>query len=195
MSTKIIVKRCPYHGRRPNLSPQETSFPYNAEDPVHLEDKAAWQTKAARVLTILGAVLVWLPVVLTLAYFVYVTLIGQPQSFMVYVTVFSSVRLLDIVGGVLLYIAARLARLLYRLIGWAALGMALVPFIGSVLMVVGVSSNFAAASSLFIVGYYISLAAVVFALCLNVLSIFLLKGLFPKKQTGAGPDMEAQSEL
>jgi len=195
MPTKIIVKRCPYRGRRPNLSPQETSFPYNAEDPVHLEDKAARQAKAARALTILGAVLVWLPVVLTLAYFVYVTLIGQPQSFMVYVTVFSSVRLLDIVGGVLLYIAARLAHLLNRLIGWAALGMALVPFIGSVLMVVGVSYSFAAASSLFVVGYYISLAAVVFALCLNVLSIFLLKGLFPQKQTGAGPDMEAQSEL
>ncbi len=196
MSVKIIVKRCPYHGRRPNLTPQETPFPYNESPaPVPLVKKPVNRAKGARVLAIIGTVFVWIPLVLTLAYVVYVTLIGKPQPVMIYVALFSSLRILHIVGGILLYIAARFARRLSRPVGWAALGMAVVPFIGSILMVIGVYDDVAAASQLLItIGYDITLAASLFALCLNVLSIFLMKGLLSKKQDAADPDTQIQPE-
>ncbi len=193
MSTKITVKRCPYLGRRPNLTPQETAFPYNAEDPVHLEKKAERRARTGRVFAIIGTLLVWFPIAFTLGYIIFMTLRGEPQPFLIYFYVFAYMQVFYTLGGLSLFVGAKLTSTLHRRIGWTLLVMVVFPSI-----VVFFAGSLAYATDISMINIsklifaLLSILAYVFcAIRLNILSVRLLRKLFPKKQ--AAPNLDTQT--
>jgi hypothetical protein len=196
MSTKITVKRCPHHGRRPNLTPQETAFPYNAEDPVHLEKKTVRRARTGRVFSVIGTVLVWLPIIFTLGYIVFMTLRGEAQPFLIYFYVYAYMQVFYTLGGLSLFVGAKLTSTLHRRIGWTLLVMVVFPaialfFANTLAYVTDISMiNIPA-----LIVVLLSILVYVFcAVHLNILSIRLLRKLFPKKQAAVNPDTQVQPE-
>jgi hypothetical protein len=178
------------------LTPQETMFPYNAEDPVHLEKKAVRRARTGRVFAIIGTVLVWFPIAFTLGYIIFMTLRGEPQSILIYFYVFAYMQVFYTLGGLSLFVGAKLTSTLHRRIGWTLLVMVVFPGIA-----VFFANSFAYVTDISMINFpkliFVSLSILAYVFCavrLNILSIRLLRKLFPKKQAASNPDAQTPPE-
>lgn len=118
MSDTPYIKTLRAVGRRPNKAAEPSLFLPHEDTANEAERKAAAKAahnrKSVRVLAVVGAALVWLPILFCLAYTV-VLLTQNTQGAVVYgIIVLSFFWILYIVGVVLLFLCARKLRFLRR---------------------------------------------------------------------------------
>ncbi|MPM88254.1 hypothetical protein SDC9_135355 [bioreactor metagenome] len=190
MDSELKVSTKKITGRRPDLSKEPSVFPVLTEEPseaVKMQSAAArGSAKWVRVVAWIGTVLVWLPLLLSIVYYVYIA-IKQTQYALFYAfLVFTMLRLPILIGGACLFVAAAASKRYPKWIGFTALGVLLLPFIAMFTASGANLTNFASNASTATatpVGIALYLLMYICILALHVLSILLLVKLNPKRKS------------
>ena len=120
MKTIVTVKPCPYQGRRVNRTP-ESDIPEEVKQAAIEVKKADRARRHGRTLAVWAAVLIGLPFVFPLVFFVNGSLTNHALPIGVYPYLVMIFCIFAEVGGLILYIASRNANYLRKPIGWTAL--------------------------------------------------------------------------
>jgi hypothetical protein len=190
MDSELKVSTKKAIGRRPDLSQQPSVFPVLAEEPVsEVKQQATAKSKvtAARVFAWIGTVLVWVPLLLSIVYYIYIAIEQTPYALFYAFLVFTMLRLPLLAGAACLFVAAVISKRHPKWIGFNALGALLLPFI-SRLTARGVTlANFTSNASSTATPVSTALAFLMYAciLALYVLSVLLLVKLSSKRKAVA----------
>lgn len=182
MKTNITVKPCSYQGRRVNLTP-ESDIPEEVKLAVVEAKKADRTRRNGRALAVWAAVLVGLPFVLPLVFFINGALTNHSLPIGVYPYLVLTFGFFAKVGGLILYNASRNANYLRKPIGWTALATALLPFIAGIFFgdylsrFVGANLN----RPVSIVVFASLLLTLLCMIALCVFAVLMLKRVFPKQ--------------
>lgn len=198
MDSELKVSTRKISGRRPDLSKEPSVFPVLSEEPVGTaKQKAASQStgKAALVLAWIGTVLIWLPLLLSIMYYLY-SAIQQTQYAMLYAfIVFTMLRTPILIGSLCLFVAAVMSKRYPKWIGFTALGLLLLPLIAMFTVkganLTNFASNASAASATPATTVLYALMYVCI-LALHALAILLLIKVSPKKAKTAALPSEAK---
>ena len=185
MQNQFIFRRDSIKGRRINATP-ESDIPQKViefKTAASAAEAGRNRQRSAKVFSVAGTVLVWLPVLITIGYAGFTFYKGIPLSVIAYLYLLVSLRLFHNFGALSLYIGARLGGVLRKPIGWIALTMALLYL---VVAVVTTNAQLQQTSSADMAGSATAVmvllaASELLALILNVFSILLCKRIFPKK--------------
>ena len=189
MSTRVTVKPCPYTGKRVNLTP-ESDIPEEVKIAAAEAKKAERSRRKSRALAIWGAVLVGLPFVLPLVFYVNGALTNHPLPIGIYPYLVLMFSLFTKIGGLVLYIGSRNANYLRKPIGWTALATTLPTPIANILYG-GTLTRFDTTNMNAPINIIIFLLLIITLLCMLALCVFavlLLRRVFPKQPK---PDPEA----
>lgn len=187
MDSELKISTKKISGRRPDLSKEPSVFPVLSEEPVSTEKQqaaAVSKGKTARVFAWIGTVLVWLPLVLSIVYYVYSAVLKTPYALFYAFVVFTALRIPILLGSVFLFASAATSKHYPKWIGFTALGVLLLPFIAMFTVEGANLTNFtsnastAAATPVSTALYLLMYACI---LALHVLSILLLVIISPKK--------------
>lgn len=204
-------------GKRPNLSEEKSvtdnivsAFSVSPEDmplpplsplPAHTPASQTAphvpQKKNPKVLSIIGTVFVYLPILFAAVYFVYAALNGRPQPIWMFPMLMLIARFASYIGGLILYFAARAAQYLKKTIGFTTLAAVLFPFVSSFILAKPLTSVNPASAGVSPVAGWIALICIVISfLCMLALCVFavlMLVRAFPKRAQPAVPDGEHDS--
>ena len=122
MKTNITVKPCSYSGKRVNLTP-ESDIPEEVKIAVAEAKQAERTRRNGRALAVWGTVLVGLPFVLPLVFFINGALTNHALPIGLYPYLVMAFCVFSYVGGLILYIGSRNANYLRKPIGWTALAI------------------------------------------------------------------------
>ncbi|HQQ40075.1 MAG TPA: hypothetical protein PLR57_01075, partial [Clostridia bacterium] len=110
MDSELKVSTKKAIGRRPDLSQQPSVFPVLTEEPSEAAKKqsaaARGSAKWVRVFTWIGTVLVWLPLALSIVYYVYSAVLKTPYALFYAFVVFTALRIPILIGSVFLFASA-----------------------------------------------------------------------------------------
>lgn len=186
MNSQLKISTQKAIGRRPDLSQEPSVFPVLTDAPVDpVKQQAAVYHKSTwvRVLAWIGTVLVWLPLLLSIVYYIYIAIERTPYALFYAFVVFTMLRVPILIGSACLFVAAIMSKRYPKWIGFIALGVLLLPII-TMFTAKGVTlTNFAStASSAASTPVGIALVLLMYAciLALYVLSILLLIKISPK---------------
>ena len=182
MITRVTVKPCPYRGNRVNLTP-ESDIPEEVKIAAAEAKKAERSRRKSRALAVWGTVLVGLPFVLPLVFFVHGALRNYPVPIGLYPYVVMAFCVFSYIGGLILYIGSRYANYLQRPIGWTALATALLPMVAAILYQDSLL-RFDIANLNRPVSFFVLIALLLALLCMIALCVFavlLLRRVFPKQ--------------
>lgn len=192
MDSELKVSTKKITGRRPDLSKEPSVFPVLTEEPSEAAKKqsaaARGSAKWVRVFAWIGTVLVWLPLFISLVYFVYVAILKTPYALFYAFLVFTMLRLPILIGSACLFVAAAASKRYPKWIGFTALGVLLLPFIAMFTVKGANLTNFASNASTAAatpVSTALYLLMYICILALHVLSILLLVKLNPKRKAVA----------
>ncbi len=132
MKTNISVKPCSYPGRRVNQTP-ESDIPVEVKIAAAEVKKAERARRHSRALAVWGTIMVGLPFVLPVVFFINGALTNHPLPIMMYPYLVLVFYPLADIGGLILYIGSRNANCLRKPIGWTALATALLPTLAAIL--------------------------------------------------------------
>ena len=189
MSTRVTVKPCPYMGKRVNLTP-ESDIPEEVKIAAAEAKKAERSRRKSRALAIWGAVLVGLPFVLPLVFYVNGALTNHPLPIGIYPYLVLMFSLFTKIGGLVLYIGSRNANYLRKPIGWTALATTLPTPIATILFG-NTLMRFDTTNMNAPINIIVFLLLIITLLCMLALCVFavlLLRRVFPKQPK---PDPEA----
>jgi len=131
MKTRVTIKPCPCKGRRVNQTP-ESDIPEEVKLAATEAKKAERSRRNGRTLSVWSAVLVGLPFVLPVVFYINGALTNHPLPIGLYPYLVLTFGFFAEVGGLILYIASRNANYLRKPIGWTALATALLPLIAGI---------------------------------------------------------------
>lgn len=182
MKTKCTITTCPHTGRRVNATP-ESDIPEEQALEIAAKEKAERNRRRSRSLSAAGTVLIGLPFVLPIVFYINGAYTNYPLPVLMYPCLMLVFSFLSVVGGFLLYLASRKANHLRKPIGWITLAAFLLPAMSNILFgdylfkydYTGFSKP---------VGLIILIALLLTLLCmlaLGVFSILMLKKVFPKR--------------
>ncbi len=182
MNAKLKITTSPYIGRRINATP-ESDIPEEVLLELAAAKKADRTRKRSRALAVWSAILLWLPFVLPLVYFIYFWFYAASAPLIMYPLLVLTFRVLANVGSLLLYLTARAANAQRKVVGWLALALFIIPIITLALMGPALFTyDFEHVSKLAGILALITLALTLLNMvALNVFSILLLKRVFPRR--------------
>ena len=189
MSTRVTVKPCPYMGKRVNLTP-ESDIPEEVKIAAAEAKKAERSRRKSRTLAVWGTVLVGLPFVLPLVFFINGALRNYPVPFIMYPYLVMVFCVFAYIGGLVLYIGSRNANYLRKPIGWTALATTLPTPIATILFG-NTLMRFDTTNMNAPINIIVFLLLIITLLCMLALCVFavlLLRRVFPKQPK---PDPEA----
>lgn len=189
MSTRVTVKPCPYRGKRVNLTP-ESDIPEEVKIAAAEAKKAERTRRKSRALTVWGTVLIGLPFVLPLVFFINGALRNYPVPIGIYPYLVLMFSLFAKIGGLVLYIGSRNANYLRKPIGWTALATTLPSPIATILYG-GTLTRFDTTNLNAPINIIVFLLLIIMLLCMIALCVFallLLRRVFPKQPK---PELEA----
>jgi hypothetical protein len=180
-------------GKRPNLSAQNsvadeivTAFSTQSEPTIPLSALSPGK-KSQRGGVIAATVLLFLPFVYPIVFFVHGAVTGHPLPALMYLYLVLLARLLSNAGGLVLYLSARKASFLQKPVGWTALAAFLLPIISAFLF--GAQLYQVDSSAVSQVRGWLALGGVALSLvCMLALCVFcvlLLVRVFRKKKPDA----------
>ena len=187
MNSQLKISTQKAIGRRPDLSQEPSVFPVLTDapvDPVKQQAAVRGKTTWARVLAWIGTVLVWLPLLLSIVYYIYIAIEQTPYALFYAFVVFTMLRVPILIGSACLFVSAVASKHYPKWIGFTALGVLLLPFIamftaeGVTLVNFTSTASSASATPVGLVLYLLMYACI---LALYVLSILLLIKINPKK--------------
>jgi len=182
MKTNNTVKPCLYPGKREN-QPPESDIPEEVIIPAAETRKAKRTRRKSRTLAVWGTVLVGLPFVLPLVFFINGALTNHPLPIGVYPYLVMLFCVFAVIGGLVLYIGSRNANYLRKPIGWTALATALLPLFAAILypdfLLRFDVKNLNRPVN--VVVFIALLLALLCMLALCVFSVLLLRRVFPKQ--------------
>ena len=190
MSDETKLKTLHAAGRRPNIAEEPSLFLPHEDTPAETKQKAAAKAvqtrKSAKALTVVGAALVWIPILFSLAYTIFLLTKGTQGAVVYGFVVLSLFWVLYIAGTILLYLAARKLGFLRRAIGAIAIAWAVVQGISALLTsLYGSAAGFAAQIQPLWVAAVVSFGLTgVWYACLAAIAVFavlLLVRAFSKK--------------
>ena len=182
MKTNITVKPCSYSGKRVNLTP-ESDIPEEVKIAAAEAKQAERTRKNGRALADWGMVLVGLPFVLPIVFFINGALTNHVPPIGLYPYLVMAFCVFSYVGGLILYIASRNAGYLRKPIGWTALATVLLPMLTAVLFqdylvrFDGTNLN----RPISVVVFIALLLTLLCMLALCVFAVLMLKRVFPKQ--------------
>ena len=182
MSTRVTVKPCPYMGKRVNLTP-ESDIPEEVKIAAAETKKAERRQSKSRALAVWGMVLVGLPFVLPLVFFINGALTNHPLPIGIYPYLAMVFCVFSYIGGLVLYIGSRNANYLRKPIGWTALATTLPSPIATILYG-GTLTRFDTTNMNAPINIIVFLLLIITLLCLLALCVFavlLLRRVFPKQ--------------
>jgi hypothetical protein len=185
----VTVKRCPHAGKRVNQTP-ESDIPEEVKQAAIEAKKTERSRRNGRALAVWGTILIGLPFVLPLVFFVNGALTNYPLPFVMYPYLVLVFYLFADVGGLILYIGSRNASYLRKPIGWTALATALLPMVAAVLFQ-DYLLRFDGTNLNRPVSFVVLIALLLTLLCMLALCVFavlLLIRVFPKQSK---PEPEA----
>lgn len=189
MDSELKVSTKKITGRRPDLSKEPSVFPVLTEEPseaMKTQSAAArGSAKWVRVFAWIGTVLVWLPLVLSIVYYVYSAVMKTPYALFYAFVVFTALRIPILLGSVFLFASAATSKQYPKWIGFTALGVLLLPFIAMFTVKGANLTNFASNASTAAatpVSTALYLLMYICILALHVLSILLLVKINPKRK-------------
>lgn len=198
MNSELKLSTRKISGRRPDLSREPSVFPVLSEEPVSTaKQKAASQSKgkAALILAWIGTALVWLPLLLSIVYYVYIAIRQTPYALFYAFIVFTMLRTPILIGSACLFVAAVMSKRYPKWIGFTALGVLLLPFIAMFTVKGANFTNFASNASAASATPAVTVLYTLMYVCilaLYVLSILLLVKISPKKAKAAAIPSEAK---
>ena len=182
MKTNITVKPCSYSGKRVNLTP-ESDIPEEVKIAAAEAKQAERTRRNERALAVWGTVLVGLPFVLPLVFFINGALTNHVPPIGLYPYLVMAFCVFSYVGGLILYIGSRNANYLRKSIGWTALATVLLPIIAAILyqdyLLRFDATNMNRPASIVIFVALLLTLLCMLALC--VFAVLLLKRVFPKQ--------------
>lgn len=198
MDSELKVSTRKISGRRPDLSKEPSIFPVLSEEPASTAKQqaaAVSKGKAALVLAWIGTVLVWLPLLLSIVYYMYIALEQTPYALFYAFVVFTMLRLPLLAGAACLFVSAVMSKRYPKWIGFTALGALILPFIAMFTTEGANLTNFAsnastAAATPVSTALYILMYACMLAL--HVLAVLLLIKVSPKKAKAAAVPSESK---
>lgn len=165
-------------GRRANLAQEPSMFLPHEDTPAEAKQKTAATTmhnrKSSKVLAVIGTTLVWIPILFSIAYTVFL-LAKNTQGAVVYgFVVLSLFWVLYIIGTILLYLAARRFGFLRRAVGGTAIVWALAQGFSALLTsLYGSAASFAAQIKPLWLAAVVSLGITsVWYVCLAAIAVF-----------------------
>ena len=182
MSTRVTVKPCPYMGKRVNLTP-ESDIPEEVKIAAAETKKAERRQSKSRALAVWGTVLVGLPFVLPLVFFINGALTNHPLPIGVYPYLVLLLSVFAKIGGLVLYIASRNANYLRKPISWTALATVLLPMVAAILFQ-DYLLRFDGTNLNRPMSFVVLIALLLTLLCMLALCVFavlLLRRVFPKQ--------------
>lgn len=182
MKTNITVKSCPYQGKRVNLTP-ESDIPEEVKIAAAQEKQAERTRRNGRTLAVWGTVLVGLPFVLPVVFYINGALTNYALPIGVYPYLVMVFCVFAYIGGLILYIGSRNANYLRKQIGWTALATALLPMVAAILFQ-DYLLRFDATNLNRPVSVVVFLSLLLTLLCMIALCAFavlLLRRVFPKQ--------------
>ena len=182
MKTNITVKPCAYQGRRVNQTP-ESDIPEEVKIAAAEAKKAERTRRNGRALAVWGTVLVWLPFVLPLVFFINGALRNQTPPIGLYPYLVLAFHMFSDIGGLVLYLASRNANYLRKPIGWTALATPLLILFAAILfqdyLVRFDATNLNRPISVVV---FVALLLMLFCmLALCAFAVLMLKRVFPKR--------------
>ena len=178
----ITVKHCPHAGKRVNQTP-ESDIPEEVKIAAAQAKQAERTRRKSRALAVWGTLLVGLPFVLPLVFFINGALTNHPLPIGVYPYLVMVFCVFAYVGGLILYIGSRNANYLRKPIGWTALATALLPMVATILFQ-GYLLRFDGTNLNRPVSFVVFVALLLTLLCMLALCVFavlLLRRVFPKQ--------------
>lgn len=151
MQYKINTDPKKMFGKRPNLAEEESvtdnivsALSVKPEDmplpplsplpkhtPAYETAPRAPRKKHPKVLSIIGTVFIYLPILFAGVYFIHGALTGQPLPALMFPMLMLIARFSSYIGGLLLYFAARAAQYLKKTVGFTTLAAVLLPIVSS----------------------------------------------------------------
>ena len=189
MKTNITVKFCSYMGRRVNRTP-ESDIPEEVKIAAAEAKKAERARRHSRALAVWGTIMVGLPFVLPVVFFINGALTNHPLPIMMYPYLVLVFFPLADIGGLILYIGSRNANCLRKPIGWTALATTLPTPIATILFG-NTLMRFDTTNMNAPINIIVFLLLIITLLCMLALCVFavlLLRRVFPKQPK---PDPEA----
>lgn len=188
MNDETKLKTLHATGRRLNIAEEPSLFLPHEDTPAETERKAAAKAvqtqKSAKALAVVGAALVWVPILFSIAYTVFLLAKGTQYAGVYGFAVLTRAFLYCLVGAVLLYLAARKLGFLRRAVGTVLVFWIVMQLVMVIQTVFGDAAWLSQLSSSKTGLILTSVPVVVWYLCLPaiaVLSIFLLARAFSKK--------------
>ena len=192
MNEEAKLKTLHAAGRRPSLAEEPSVFSPHEDAPAEAKQKkvakAVHDRKSAKALVVVGAALVWVPILFSITYTVFL-LAKNTQGAVVYgFVVLSLFWVLYIIGTIPLYLAARSLGFLRRAVGGTAIVWAVVQAFSALLtMFYGSAASFAAQIKPLWLAAVVSLGLTsVWYVCLAAIAVFsvlLLVRSFSEKRT------------
>ena len=182
MKTNITVKPCSYSGKRVNLTP-ESDIPEEVKIATAEAKKTERARRNGRALAVWAAVLVGIPFVFPLVFYINGALTNHALPIGVYPYLVLVFGFFSEVGGLILYIASRNANYLRKPIGWTALATALFPLVAGILFG-DYLGRFAANDMNRPISIVVFIALLLTLLCMIALCVFavlMLRKVFPKQ--------------
>ncbi len=207
MQYKIVTDPKKMIGKRPNLAdensvtdnivaalsvpPEDMPLPPLSPLPKHTPASQTaprpTRKKHPKVLSVIGTVFVYLPILFAAVYFVYGALIGRPQTVLMFPMLMLIARFSSYIGGLILYFAARAAQYLRKTIGFTTLAAVLLPIVSSIIFAKPLASVDSTSISQ-VAGWIALICIAVSLLCmlaLCVFSVLMLVRAFRKKKPEA----------
>ena len=185
-------------GRRPNLAEQNTvadeivsvlsvppeDMPLPPLSPLPPTTPSPARKRNPRIGAVAGTILVFLPLLYPLVFFIHGSLIGYPMPAWMYPYLVLIARYLSNIGGLFLYLSARSASFLRKPIGWVSFASFALPLIGSILLggLIYSTEQGTISQTRGWIGICCLAVALLCMLALCVFSVLLLIRVFPKKE-------------
>ena len=151
MKYRIVTDPKKMFGKRPNLAEQNSvadnivsAFSVPPEDmplpplsplprhtPASQTEPRPLRKKHPKVLSIVGTVFLFLPILFAGVYFIHGALTGQPLPVLMFPMLMLIARFSSYIGGLILCFAARAAQYLKKSVGFTTLAAVLLPFVSS----------------------------------------------------------------
>lgn len=132
MKTNVALKPCRSQGRREDFAP-ESDLPEDGQRAAAEANKADRARRNGRALSVWAAVLVGLPFVLPVVFYINGALTNHALPIGVYLYLVLVFVFCSVVGGFLLYLDSRAAGYLRKWVGWTTLATALFPITAAIL--------------------------------------------------------------
>lgn len=193
MKYRIVTDPKKMIGKRPNLAeqnsvtdnivaalsvpPEDMPLPPLSPLPQHTPASQTaprpTRKRHPKVLSVIGTVFVYLPILFAAAYFVYGALTGRPQTILMFPMLMLIARFLFYIGGLILYFAARAAQYLRKTVGFTTLAAFVLPIVSSFILAQPRYSVNPASAGISPVASWIALICVVISLlCMLALCVF-----------------------